>query len=331
MKLVQILPAIILWSVVLVRFVGLRAGWKPGILLAMAFVATGSTLNVDPIYLEVDGWLGSRNVLNLVVHIAIGVGMTELSRLMLAATSANRSIWRSLVATGGVLVGGQIVLLMLADTSGSATNLTESYGSLPAIIWYQALFFVWIGVITAFTGAASLRRDRQPESRLFRVGFDIIAGSCIVGVVAVGAKLLLIGLAAYGTAHSVAEIMHSIYRLLIATTLVGFAVGFALPAYQRVGDYLKEKRWLDQALHQLRPMVERLVETDAGVRAGVASGLALEVGDPRERLYRWLIFLGDVRADSPDQLSKRENALLKEIEEKIAPSGSLVTKITSGS
>lgn len=331
MKLVQVLPAIILWSVVLVRLIGLRGGWKPGILVAMAFVATGSTLNVDPVYLMVDGWLGSRNALNLIVHIAIGVGMTELSRLMLVATGASRSIWRCLVATAGALVGGQIVLLIFADTYGSATNLTEAYGSLPAIIWYQSLFFLWIGAITAFTGVASLQRDRQLESRLFRIGFDIIAASCIVGVAAVGAKLFLIAFAASGTADSVAEIVHSCYRLLIAATLIGFAAGFALPAYQRVRDQLKEKLWLDQALFQLTPIVERWVDTDAGSRAGVSSGLGVDVGEPRERLYRWVIFLSDVRADSPDHLTKCENTVLQEIEEKIAPSGSLVTKITSGS
>lgn len=329
MKLVQVLPALLLWLVVLVRLIGLRAGWKPGILAAMAFVATGSTLNIDPIYLTVDGWLGSRNALNLIVHVAIGLGMTELSRLVLAATGAAQSIWRSLVAVGGVLVAGQIILLTVANTSVSATNLTDFYGELPAIIWYQSLFFLWIGAITAFTGVASLRRDRQTESRLFRVGFDIIAMSCMVGVAAVGVKLFLIAVAAFGVAENVAAVVHSGYRLLIALTLVGFAAGFALPAYQRVRDHWRDKFWLEETLTKLAPIVERLVETDAGARAGVSSRLGVDVGEPRERLYRWLIFLADVRADSPSLLTEPENEVLKEIEEKVAPSGSLVTRITS--
>lgn len=150
MKLLQILPALVLWSVVVTRIIGLRFGWKSGILRAMVLVSIGTTLNIDPAYSVVDELLGNRNILNLIVHVALGLGMTELSRLIVAATDASIPRWRLLVLMGGVLAVAQAALLFSTRTPGSATNFTDVFARDPAIAWYQGLFFSWIGLITAW-------------------------------------------------------------------------------------------------------------------------------------------------------------------------------------
>lgn len=331
MTFVQVLPAAILWVVVLVRLAGLRFGWKPGILMAMVWVAAGTTLNIDGVYLAVDGWIGSRNILNLIVHILIGLGMTELSRLMVVATKAARARWWFLVLGGFALSIGQAALLLASDTTGSATNFTEVYGTLPLIAWYQSLFFVWMGVITAYTGVEAFRRDRTGETRLFRVGFDVIAASCLVACVAVLTKLYLVMLAATGSGGETATTVHGLYRLMIAMTLVGFAIGFALPASKRVRHGIAERKWRSRVIRQLSPVVQRLADTEAGMRAGPGTAPTRHSQSAQERIYSWLIFLGDVRMDTPTLLSASETALLDEIEEKIAPAGSLNPHIPAGS
>lgn len=331
MKLLQILPAAILWAVVLTRVVGLRFGWKPGILNAMVLVAVGTTLNIDSVYLVVDSWLGNRNILNLVVHVSLGLGMTELSRLIVSATGASRVLWRLLVAVGAALIGFQTVLLLNAETPQSATNFTDVFAGIPEIAWYQGLFFAWIGLITAYTGVECMRRDRAGENPVFRVGFDIIATSCFVGVWAVALKLLLIVQELIGVQNSLEEIAYVGYRTLIALTLLGFAVGFGLPAYSRGRKQMATRTQLREALVKLAPTVTRLLGTEPGRQAGQAAALSLGSQSSRERLYRWIIFLDDIRMDHPELLSAAENHLLDDIEATFAERGPLNSIARTGS
>ena len=321
MSLLQLFPALVLWAVVLARIIGLRFGWKPGILTAMILVATGTTLNIDAVYTSVDYWLGHRNVLNLVVHVVLGLGMTELSRLVVAATGASRGRWRLLVLTGVVLAGAQAALLLTAQTPGSATNFTDVFAADPSIAWYQGLFFAWIGLITAYTGIECLRRTRVGESESFRIGFDIIAASCFVGVMAVAIKLLLIAQEATKSVAHQPELLYVSYRSLIALTLVGFSIGFALPAYQRARQQTTARVRRRDAIEGLRPIVTRLLETDAGQRAKEAAALSLHPRSTKEQLYRWVIFVDDIRVENPDLLSADESKFLDDIEASIAEPG----------
>jgi hypothetical protein len=330
-NLLQILPALILWSVVLTRIIGLRFGWKPGILTAMVLVAAGTTLNIDPLYITIDSWIGNRNILNLIVHIVLGLGMTELSRLIVAATGASNARWRLLVAVGVALAGAQALMLLTTETPQSATNFTDVFGAIPAIAWYQGLFFAWIGLITAYTGVECMRRDRAGERASFRIGFDVIAASCFAGVLAVLIKLLLVTQEATGTENSLSDIAYVGYRALIAVTLMGFAVGFALPAYHRGRQQIDERARQRAALARLQPIVERLSETEAGQRARQAAALSLGRGSSREQLYRWVIFVDDIRIEHPELLSAEESKLLDDIEASIAEPGSIGTPAHTGS
>lgn len=319
MKFIQLLPSLILWSVVGVRIVGLRFGWKQGILSAMLPVSIGTTLNIDPVYLTVDAWIGDRNLLNLVVHIVLGLGMTELSRLIVAATNASTVRWRLLVWVGLGLAGVQAALLLSTATPGSATNFTDVFAGIPAIAWYQGLFFAWIGIITAYTGYECVQRNRAEETASFRVGFDIIAGSCLFGVAAVLTKLLLVVQEAQGSESS--SVMYVLYRGLIAVTLLGFAVGFALPAFSR-----GRQQWIDwkgrrESLISLQPIVVRLLQTDAGGRAREAAGLSLRRRSSHDQLYRWVIFVDDIRIENPELLSADDIDVIENIEAKLAQTG----------
>lgn len=320
MRLIQLLPALILWSVVLVRFVGLRFGWKQGILRAMLLVSIGTTLNIDPVYLTVDAWIGDRNLLNLVVHVVLGLGMTELSRLVVAATNASTVRWRLLVTVGLGLAGAQAALLFSTATPGSATNFTDVFAGIPAIALYQGLFFAWIGIITAYTGYECVRRNRAEETVSFRIGFDIIAGACLSGVMAVVTKLHLVIHEAQGMESQSTEVAYLVYRGLIAATLLGFAVGFALPAFSRGSQQWSDWKARREALVSLQPIVERLLQTDAGEQAREAAALSLRRFS-KDQLYRWVIFVDDIRLENPELLSTDDIEVLEKIEARLAHNG----------
>lgn len=321
MKFLQMLPDLILWAVVAIRLIGLRAGWKPGILPAAVLVATGSTLNSDHIYAAVDEQLGGWNLLNLIVHLCLGLGLMELSRLLLRASRRPQHV-KALIVLVGVLAVVQVVLLAVSDTQGSATNFTDTFGDQPTIALYQATFFAWVGIICGFTGVECLRRDRSIESNSFRLGFDILSAACLAGVLAVVSKMVLIGVEMTSGEAAYKDAFYLAYRLLIALTIIGFAVGFSLPCCGRIRDSLVEGKKRTKDLNQLRPIVRRLVETPEGKRSLEAAKVSLDARSSKTQLYRWLILIGDCRVLNPELLSPGEAAVVDGIGKEVDDAGS---------
>lgn len=176
-----------------------------------------------------------------------------------------------------------------------------------------------------------MRRKRAGETASFRIGFDVIAFSCFFGVLAVVTKLLLVAQEAAGAENDVSDIAYVGYRVMIATTLLGFAVGFALPAYGRA-----RRQWVDRvhrrsALMRLQPIVTRLVDTNPGQRAREAADLSLRPTYSMDQLYRWVIFIDDIRLEKPELLSADEIELLEDIEARIAKPGPIGAPVPTGS
>lgn len=320
----QTLPALILWVVVAIRLIGLRFGWRLGILPAMSMVALGASLNIDEVYLAVDPLLGGWNLLNLIVHLLMGAGMTELSRLLLQASGragrANMHV-KILIATGFVLALVQVALLVMSDTQGSATSFTDEFAANPTAALYSATFFLWIGIVLGYTGVECLRRDNSGESRSFAIGFKILSLGCLAGLSAVSVKMLLIGLELARIQAEFMPPLYLAYRVLIALTIVGFAVGFMLPSYGRIKEAFAARKQRAQALDTLRPIVRRLVETPEGKRSMDAANIDLKARASKVQVYRWFIFIGDIRVLDPDLLSAQETQVIDEIGKRIEHNG----------
>lgn len=309
----QALPALVLWVVVVVRLIGLRFGWRLGILPAVSMVALGATLNIDEVYLAVDPLLGGWNLLNLVVHVLMGAGMLELSRLLLRATGRPSRHVKILIGIGVALFLVQAYLLFDADTDGSATNFTDTFGSDPAIALYQASFFAWIGTVLGYTGVECLRRDRHGESRSFGTGFDVVSAGCLAGVTAVAVKLLLVFLEASGLDVAIEPVLYLGYRILIALTIVGFAVGFLIPSFGRIKASFAARKQRLNDLEVLRPILQRLAETPEGRRSLDAASTSFKGSSSQAELYRAFILISDIRLLDPELLSEEETHMIDEM------------------
>lgn len=324
MSFVQILPAAVLWSVVVIRLIGMAYGWRPGVLRAVFLVAVAATLNIDSLYLTIDSLLGGMNWLNLVVHVLMGLGTAELSRLLLRATGRTDRSLRVIALASMVLVGVQVILLGVSNTQGSATNFTEAFGSIPSIAWYQGTFFAWISVILAFTGYECLRRDRRMESRGFRVGLNVVSAGCMTGTLAVALKILMVVDEITQSEHALQDEAHLAYRVLIGLTVMGFAIGFLLPALERVSDFWRS-RTVAKDLEQLRPIVTKLAKTREHTPAFEAANQSLADEKPEAQRYRWFIFIEDVKVEDTTDLSLEDLKFVEEVGQRIAatlvPSG----------
>lgn len=326
----QTLPVLILWVVVIVRVIGLRYGWKPGILPAVAAVALSATLNIDQVYLAVDGLLGGWNFLNLIVHLLMGVGMTVLSVLLLQATGRANRNKRLLIVVGFVLAMVQMVLLAVSHTEGSATNFTDVFGAIPTVALYQVSFFAWVGIVVGYTGVECLRRDSQGESRSFSIGFDIVGFGCLAGLAAVTVKMILIWIEVANMDPDHKSALYVAYRVMVALTIVCFAIGFMLPSYARIQSAVRAHKTRLEALETLKPIVERLMDTPEGKRSMGAANITAGKSTSKTQLYRWFIFIGDIQVLDCGLLSPEETEIIDEIGKKIEHNGSPIQRTTAG-
>lgn len=257
--------------------------------------------------------------------------MTELSRLLLRASGragrANKHV-KILFATGLVLSAVQIVLLAVSGTQGSATNFTDTFGSIPTVALYSATFFAWIAIVLGYTGVECLRRDNSGESRSFAIGFKILSLGCLAGLLAISVKMLLIGLELAEVHAGYMSALYLAYRVLIALTILGFALGFMLPSYGRIKDAFASRRQRAIALDSLRPIVRRLIQTPEGKRSMEAANIDLKARTSKVQVYRWFIFIGDIRVLDPDLLSAQETQMIDEIGKRIEHHGS-TTRFTA--
>ncbi|MFF2823347.1 hypothetical protein ACFVRV_09870 [Arthrobacter koreensis] len=320
MTYLQVAPVLVLWAVVAIRLLGLRYGWKAGVLPAVSAVAIAGTLNIDPVYLAVDQALGGRNVLNLVIHLLVGAGMTDLSRLLLQVTGRGQRV-KVLLAVGLVLGAAQIVLLAVSDTRGSAASFTDTFGNIPTIAWYQAMFFAWFAMICGYTAVEMMRRNRRGESRAFRIGFDVLGLGCFTGVAAAVLKMIQIGMELNGITDSGGP-QAVAYQVLLALMIMSFAVGFILPSSERIKATFRVRGQRAQDIAALRPIVARLVQTPQGRSSIGAAQIFLGDRPSKDQLYRWFIFIGDVRVLDPTLLSPQETTIIDEIGTRIEHNGS---------
>lgn len=322
----QTLPVLVLWGVVIIRVWGLFFGWKIGILPAVFVVALGATLNIDQIYLFVDqNLLGDQNYLNLIVHLLMGAGLTDLSRMLLRASGRegkNNNRIKALVIIGLVLAVVQVVLLSISDTYGAATNFTDTFASILTVALYQTSFFGWVGLVLGYTGVVVLGRDRHRESRSFGVGFDILSTGCLAGLIAVSMKMVMIWLEFADINTNFDPVFYVAYRVFIALTIICFAAGFLLPSYGKIKAAFVARAERHAALDALRPIVQRVAETPEGRRSMDAANISLATRSSKTQLYRWFIFIGDIRVLDPDLLSDEEVITVDEIGKDIEYSGS---------
>ena len=289
-------------------------------------VALGATLNIDQIYLFVDqSFLGDQNYLNLIVHLLMGAGLTDLSRLLFRATGRegrNNNRVKVLVILGLVLAVVQIGLLAASETYGSATNFTDTFSSVYTVALYQTTFFGWVGLVLGYTGVSCLTRDKRGESRSFRVGFDILSIGCLAGLVAVTLKMVMVWQEYSGIEFGFDPIFYVVYRVFVALTILCFAAGFLLPSYGKIKAAFAARTERRDALDALRPIVQRVAETPEGRRSMDAANISLTARSSKTQLYRWFILIGDIRVLDPDLLSAEEIATVDEIGKDIEYSGS---------
>ena len=270
----------------------------------------GLLLNIDPVYLIADRWVGGANLADLLANTAIIVGVAAFARGVAKAADGSSRIAR--VVLGPYVLVGVVVISAAAfamiKTTGSSTRFMLDYGDQPAAAVYSGVQHLYFGLVTLAMAVvcigqlASVRGFTRTATIVLLIGSLGQTLTCIVVVVmdvshvAGNESLLRLGQHFYDYGNSL--------------SIVLIAAGLVMLPSARFLDSRRTNAQIAWLVEELGPAWSRALEAKS-------SGPKVEPsGDQESVLYRQLIEIRDAQASlgSKYELSAAEVSRLETAE-----------------
>lgn len=314
--MIQVLIATCLWLAVigLIILRGHGAADRSTV-YATASVGVGLSLNISPLYLAVDSWLGGHNLADLIANIAIIVGMSALARAV--ARASNEQIWLSKLVLGPrrrwlAVALAIAVLSALAfsqiEMAGTSARFMIDYGDQPAAALYSGIQHVYFGAVTASLAiicareATRVRGAKRLATLVLMLGAAIQTISCL--------DVLVMNASHVAGNEDVLAAAQGVYDYVNAISFLLITAGFVLLPVGRLIDNRRHNKRSFHLLETITPAWERAQDLEPlGARVEMTDdhGLAL---------YRLVVEVRDVQATKGQEfiLTTDEAAALDEAE-----------------
>ncbi|HET9647253.1 MAG TPA: hypothetical protein VFP34_03365 [Microlunatus sp.] len=269
----------------------------------------GLLLNVDPIYLVVDGWLGGANLGDLLANTAIIVGVAAFARGVAKAADGSSSIAR--VVLGPYVLVGVVVIsaaaFFMIKTTGSSTRFMLDYGDQPAAAVYSGVQHLYFGLVTLAMAVvcigqlASVRGFTRTATIVLLIGSLGQTLTCIV--------VIVMDVAHVAGNESLLRLGQYFYDYGNSLSIVLIAAGLVMLPSARFLDSRRTNAQIARLVEELGPAWSRALKAKS-------SGPRVEPsGDKESVLYRQLIEIRDAQASlgskyelSPEEVSRLETA-----------------------
>lgn len=314
--MIQILIAASVWMAVigLVVLRGHGAADRSTI-YATASVGVGLALNISPLYMAVDAWLGGRNLTDLIANTAIIFGMSALARAVARASS--EQMWLSRIVLGPrtawfavafTVVAISAVAFSQIEMRGTSALFMIDYGDQPATALYSSVQHVYFGAVTASLAIICAREAmRVRGAKLFgtivlMLGGALQAFSCV--------DVLIMNFSHVAGNEAILSTAQTIYDYVNGTSILLITAGFVLLPLGRLVDRRHENARAAQLVQVLTPAWKR-------ARLLKPLGPTVEKSDDHSSaLYRLIIEIRDVQATLGQgfRLSAQETVALDEAE-----------------
>ncbi|MGP5672905.1 hypothetical protein [Brachybacterium alimentarium] len=282
---------------------------------ATASVGVGLSLNISPLYLTVDAWLGGHNLTDLIANVAIIFGMSALARGV--ARASNEQMWLTKLVLGPRRTWLTVAITVAAistlafsqiDMEGTSARFMIDYGHQPAAALYSGVQHVYFGAVTASLAiicareASRVRGAKRLATIILMLGGAIQTLSCL-DVLVMDASHVAGNDRVLAAAQGVYDYVNAISFLLITA---GFVL---LPLGRLIDDRRQNKRSI-HLLGTITPAWERAQDLEPlGARVE-------NTDDHGSALYRLVVEVRDVQATKGHDftLTTDEAAALDEAE-----------------
>lgn len=321
--MIQTIAAAVIWGLVLCLLPGMRRRRDHSILVAAVTIASALTLNIGPVYVAGDAFLGGRNVLDLSSNILMVVGIYFLSRAILRAADPSElpaTPDRFGLTVLGLVVVGLIMSFGLIDAPRTSTSFMLDYGGQWTAAIYSAVQFVYIGVVVGVTGYTCFRFRGDMTRPYFRIAFTLIGVGCALAVVLVLAVLGMDIFHLLGDLDSM-RALSVVYDGAVIGAMTFLCVGLALPPVARHVARRSDTKTESALVNGLTEVWEKTTGTRTEVRLDSGASNADQPGSARWRLHRMLVETQDALLVDPPLgklLSNRDVQVLARTEEYLA-------------
>lgn len=263
--MIPVLVSALMWLLFACLLILRRGRGERSITYAALVIAIAMTLNIDSIYVALDGLVGGVNLVTLLDDLALTVGVFFLGRgVMKASNHQPRSVQRALgtpaLATALVCA---IVAFFLIDRGSTTTTFMLDLGSQPAAAAYSMIHFAYYAIVLtamAVLAARQLRVNRgvqllPPASLVLGsvFGFALTVVVITMDVAHVAGNLDLMA------AVSVA------YNPLYLLTFVFLCFGFAGQPVARTLRARSRERTTRALARELEPLWARAIAVRPGI------------------------------------------------------------------
>ncbi|MRG58787.1 hypothetical protein GE115_02705 [Agromyces sp. CFH 90414] len=310
--MIAVIVSACMWLLVACLLVLRRGRVERSITYASFTIAVSITLNIDAVYLALDGWLGGTNLVTLAADLALMTGVFFLGRgVMKAADAPSRAVRIALGRLAfTIAVVSATVAFVLIDRRATTPEFMLDLGGQPATAAYSMILFTYYAVVLVAMGAVATRQVRVSH------GIDalppvLLVIGCACGV-ALSAVVAVMDIAHISGNLDVMTGAAVAYGPLYLLTFVFLCLGFAgQPAVRTIRARERARTTLSLTA-QLAPVWQAASE----VRPGISQDAAFDDADPEALLHRQVVEIRDALIDGrvTFTISVAQRELLEEAE-----------------
>jgi hypothetical protein len=299
----EIIAAALMISLTLIVVASRGPGKDTSILWASILICKSMLLNVEPVYILVDGFMGARNFADLGANLLLLIGVYFLARAIHRAVrptfTGNTSPSHIRGKSGLVFAAvSATVCFFLIDAPATSTEFMRDYGGQLVAGLYSAVQYIYIGAVMASAGWTCVRFRKSWNTGLYSAAFSLVGLGCLAAVLLVIDVIVLDALHVLGAVDAMA-IPSRIYSALIPTTFLFLCTGLALPPAARKIGTVYDRARINTVIAGLKPVWGQALSGNAGLTLDL--GVFPERPDRRHiELHRMIVEIQDSLARDPE-------------------------------
>ena len=299
----EIIAAVLMVGLTLIVIASRGQGKDTSILWASVLISISMVLNINPVYLLADAWLGGRNRADLGANLLLLTGVYFLARAIHRAArpasngkKSSYDVWAKVGLIGAAT--SATTLFILVDAPITSTSFMLDYGGQWAAGLYSAGQYIYIGAVMATAGWTCLRFRKSWTTGIYTAAFALVGLGCLSAVLLVVDVLVLDALHVLGMVEAFSA-MSGIYAVVNSATFVFLCTGLALPPASRKVTAIYETARTSSVLARLEPVWRQAVAGNAGLTLDL--DVVPERPDRRRReLHRMIVEIHDSLARDPE-------------------------------
>lgn len=299
----EIIAAGLMVSLTLIVIASRGQGKDTSILWASVLISVSMVLNVNPVYVLTDVWVGGRNRADLGANLLLLTGVYFLARAIHraaqpASTSRRSSydVWAKAGLAGAA--ASATILFILIDAPVTSTSFMQDYGGQWAAGLYSASQYIYVGAVMATAGWTCFRFRKAWTTGIYTAAFALIGLGCLSAVLLVVEVLLFDALHLLGVAQAFSA-LSGIYAVMHSATFVFLCTGMALPPASRKVAAIYETSRTSSVLTGLEPVWGQAVAGNAGLTLDL-DVVPKRTDRRRHELHRMIVEIQDSLARDPE-------------------------------